>query len=268
MNLGLVRPEGHVSTAETRAGDLASVVWSAERGGYGYFSEDEGWVDARPGEVGIFALDVRKLAELLTESLDIRPTGSFVELLPGMLWDVGFGRLPGQMKRVSIWVARRLNDPDVLDKLRQIARDRPTLDLRLILGLSNAETSGWTLAKQVVVSVGSLVSVMQHFKIDASVASERLRRPSGKKESVLLSAEGGHLVVHGREYLFKGLRQRLIVQQLYKAWEDGDPRLLTQNVLTEAGCGLSVRRLANVFKDHPDWREVIKEEAGFCWLQA
>lgn len=266
--MGLVRPEGRVSTAETRAGNLASIVWSAERDGYGYFSEEEGWVDLSPDEASVFTLDVQKLAERLTKDLDVRPVGGFVELVPGILWDLGSARLPQQTKRVSVWVARRLQDPDVLKAVYDTAGNRPALDPRLILSLSNAETSGWTLANQVVASVGSLVSVMQPFTIDASVASARLRRPSGRKDSVLLSAEGGHLVVHDREYLFKGLRQRLIVQQLYKAWEDDDSRLLTHSVLTEANCGLSVRRLANVFKGHPNWHEVIKEEAGFCWLQA
>lgn len=265
--LGLVRPEGHVSTAETRAGDLASVVWSAERGGYGYFSLEEGWVDLSPDEASVFTLDVQKLAVRLTEDLEVRPAGGFVELLPGTLWDLGFARLPKLTKRVSIWVTRRLHDPDVRDGLYQAALNRPPGDLRLVLNLSNAEISGWTLANQVVASASSLVSVAEPFKIDAAITSARLRMPVGTADEVKLSADGGHLVVQGRTYRFRGLRHRAIVTQLVEAWKDGEPRLLTQSVLTEAGCALSVRRLANVFRGHPDWHDVIKEEAGFCWLQ-
>jgi hypothetical protein len=247
---------------------LASVVWSAERGGYGYFDEEQGWVDLSPDETSVFTLDVQRLAERLTKDLDLRPAGGFVELVPGILWDLGFARLPQLTKRVSVWVARRLQDPDVLEAVYDTACNRPALDLRLILSLSNAEISGWTLANQVIASVSSLASVADPFKIDAAIASARLRLPVGSVEEVTLSADGGHLVVHGRSYRFRGVRQRAIVRQLVEARKDGEARLLTQNALNEAGCGLSVRRLANVFKGHPDWHEVIREEAGFCWLQA
>jgi hypothetical protein len=180
---------------------------------------------------------------------------------------MGYARLPGQLKRVSIWVTRRIHDPDVRDGLHQAALNRPPGDLRLILSLSNTETSTWTLANQVAASVSSLVSVADPFKIDAAIASARLTLPVGKVDEVKLSADGGHLVVHGRSYRFRGVRQRAIVRQLVEAWKDGGPRLLTQSVLTEANCGLSVRRLANVFKGHANWHVVIREEAGFCWLQ-
>ena len=266
--LGLVRPEGHVSTAETRTGDLASVVWSAERGGYGYFDEEEGWVDLSPEETSLYALDVQKFAERLTKDLDVRPARGFVELVPGILWDLGYARLPQLTKRVSLWVARRLQDPDVLEIVYDTACNRPALDLRLILSLSNAEVSGWTLANQVIASVSSLASVVEPLKIDEAIASARLRLPVGTVDEVKLSADGGHLVVRGRSYRFRGLRQRAIITQLVEAWKGGEARSLTQNVLNEAGCALSARRLANVFKGHPDWHEVIKEEAGFCWLQA
>lgn len=268
VNMGLVRPEGHVSTVETWAGEFASVVWSPERFGYGYFSEDEGWVDLRPEEVGNFSLDVRKLAALLAEDLDLRPIGTFVDLVPGALWDVGFGRLPQLTMRVSIWIARSLHDPDVMEALREAARNRPTLDLRLILGLSDTEQPDWYIENQVLASVSSLVSVGNPLKIDATIASARLRRPVGKTEKAKLSADGGHLQVNGRDYVFGGPKQRIIVRQLHDAWELGSPRLLTENVLVEAECGRSVRRLANVFRGHPNWHEVIKEKAGFCWLEA
>jgi hypothetical protein len=266
--LGLVRPEGQVSTAETRAGDLASVVWSAERGGYGYFSEDEGWVDLSPDEKSVFTLDVQKLAVRLTKDLEVRAAGGFVELVPGILWDLGFARLPQLTKRVSVWVARRLHDPDVFEAVYDRACKRPALDLRLILSLSNAEISGWTLTNQVVASVSSLVSVGDPLKVDAGIASARLRLPVGRTTAAAINADGAHLVVQGRDYRFRGPKQRAIVRLLYRAWKDGKPRLLTQEVLNEADCGRSVRRLASVFKDHPNWHEVIKDEKGMCWLHA
>lgn len=266
--LGLVRPEGRVSTAETRTGDLASVVWSAERGGYGYFDEEEGWVDLSPDDTSVFTLDVHKLAERLTKDLDVRPAGGFVELVPGILWDLGSARLPLLTKRVSLWVARRLQDPDVLETVYDTACNRPALDLRLILSLSDAEIPSWPVTNQVVASVSSLVSVVDPLKVDAGIASARLRLPVGRTTATAINADGAHLVVQGRDYRFRGPKQRAIVRLLYRAWEDGKPRLLTQEVLNEAECGRSVRRLASVFKDHPNWHEVIKDEKGMCWLQA
>lgn len=266
--LGLIRADGQVSSIELRDGGLATVVWSQERSGFGFFSEEDGWVNLSHHDVGIFSLQIDELARRLTVDLDLQPSGTFNELRQGLFWDMGYARLPGLMKRVSIWVARRLHDPDVRECLHQAALSRPPRDLRLILSLSNAEISGWTLANQVIASVSSLASVADPFKIDAAIASARLRLPVGSVEEVTLSADGGHLVVHGRSYRFRGVRQRAVVRQLVEARKDGEAQLLTQNALNEAGCGLSVRRLANVFKGHPDWHEVIREEAGFCWLQA
>lgn len=266
--LGLVRPEGQVSTAETRAGDIASIVWSAESDGYGYFSEEEGWVDLSPDETSVFTLDVQKFAERLTKDLDVQPAGGFVELIPGILWDLGSARLPQLTKRISLWVARRLQDPDVMAAVYDTAGNRPALDLRLILSLSNAEIQGGSLESHVVASVSSLASVVDPLKVDAGIASARLRLPVGRTTAAAINADGAHLVVKGRDYRFRGPKQRAIVRLLYRAWKDGKPWLLTQEVLNEAECGRSVRRLASVFKDHPDWHEVIKDEKGICWLDA
>jgi len=137
----------------------------------------------------------------------------------------------------------------------------------MVLHLSEAELQNAPyLAQHTIIAAGSVLSATRPFEIDPQIAAARLQNPAIAEGPVHMSADGGHLIVNGKSYTFRGGKHRVIVRLLHEAWAIGRPRRLTEEVLYEAECAASTRRLSRVFKGHPDWHEIIKEQGGFCWL--
>ena len=268
VSMGILAPDGHGTAIATEQDLPAIVAWQAERDSFGYFSEEGGWIDVDAAALTTFALQVRPLVSRLTSQLDVLPVGLFDELSPGVLWELGSCRLPGRAKRSSVWVARRLNDGDVWRSFLQATRNRPTPDLRVVLHLAESEVPDLPfVGNHAILAAGSVRSASDPFLIDAETLAARLQMPQRKGSPISVSADGGHVTVHGNSYTFSGSKQRAIVRHLYQAWVRGEPRCLTEEVLLEAESGATVRRLARAFNGHPDWHEIIKEKGGFCWLE-
>jgi hypothetical protein len=268
MALEILTPDGHATTVATSEDDPTAVIWSSERSQFEQFSLEDGWVPLSHDELQTYSLEFRRLAEILVGELDLEPKGQFAEIRPGQLWDIGSCRLPRRAQRVSVWVARRLHIPEIWEDFVSAARERPPSRLRLVVALADTDQHPTKyLANHCIAAVSSLVSAINPFEIDGDVASTRMGQPSGEGRSVHLSADGGVLTVHGKEYAFRGLKHRAILRQLYEAWDRGEPRCLTEKVLLEAESGETVRRLSRAFKGHRNWFEVIKEDDGFCWLE-
>jgi hypothetical protein len=267
LEKGILRPNGLASSAVSGEDLPATVVWSPERNEFGYFSNEDGWVSVSEESLTSYVLDVQLLVRSLTAQIDLQPKGTFAEIRRDTIWDAGLCRLPQHTKRVSVWIARRLHDPDVWTEFLEAVRERPPAGTRLVISLTNnASHPNQYIANHAVVAAVSLILADRPLEIDGEVAAARLKLPSRETKPVWLSADGGYLIVRGRSYTFRGQKHRSIVRQLFDAWDAGKPRCLTEDVLVEAECGASVRRLASLLKGHPNWRDIIKERAGMCWL--
>jgi hypothetical protein len=268
VSLGLLVPEGHATTISADDDVPVAVEWSAERSSFGYFSETDGWVDVAAGDLMTFALHVPSLVTRLVSGLDIQPRDLFRPIVPELLWEMGTCRLPGRSKRVTVWIARRLHDPRVWQTFVQAARDRPTDDIRMVLHVSEDELPNAPyIAQHVIIAAGSVIAATRPFEIAPQIVTARLQNPAFTEGPVQMSADGGHLIVNGKSYTFRGVKHRAIVSLLHEAWLTGRSRRLTEEVLLEAECSASTRRLSRVFKGHTDWHEIIKEEGGVCWLE-
>ncbi len=62
------------------------------------------------------------------------------------------------------------------------------------------------------------------------------------------------VVWNGKPYSFSAAQSR-VVQTLWEAWETGTPDVRLDLLLVEAEC--DSKRLANVFKEHDAWGEMI-----------
>jgi capsular polysaccharide biosynthesis protein len=106
----------------------------------------------------------------------------------------------------------------------------------------------------------------RRFALDADViAGARPEAGVVGQDAVAMAPGGGWISIHGREYRFRGLVQRSIVEQVYEAWRNGAGRLRTQEVLETAES--SAGQLAHAFSGRPDFREIIGYDDGFCWLK-
>jgi hypothetical protein len=71
------------------------------------------------------------------------------------------------------------------------------------------------------------------------------------------TADFSEVVLRGRAFRFRGI-QAAVVQRLHEHAEDGRPWVPGKQLLREAGSH-SIR-LVDVFKRHPDWRELVESD--------
>lgn len=76
-----------------------ALVRSPDGRSFGYFSPQAGWVNASPDDQSVFALSFETLLPKLLDGLDCPLVSRPVQLLPGLLWEVGGARLPGRSAR-------------------------------------------------------------------------------------------------------------------------------------------------------------------------
>lgn len=265
---GVLVPKGSVETIAADDDVPVSVEWSSRNQGYGFFSEADGWVALENQQVTMHALQCEALIGLLTRQMDINPRKMCFELVPGLLWELGSCRLPGRAKRVAVWAARRLHDRGVWPVFDKIQRDRPTQEVRLVLNLAeNEDHSLPYVGNHCIISVGSVLSLIHPFEIDPDIVAARLRFPPDNAGTIPVSADGGHVRANGKNFVFRGSKHRAIVRFLFDAKCRGEMRSSTEQVLYEAGSSDKTRRLSRAFSGHKDWQEIIKEEAGTCWLE-
>jgi hypothetical protein len=106
------------------------------------------------------------------------------------------------------------------------------------------------------------------FHLDVSIiytAAHGLRsvRP---RSPVQVDAEFRVVRVGDREFRFRGDKQRQVVEYLYGAWERGERRVSVALMITDLDFP-ETTRLRDLFKGHPDWKDLIGYEDGACWLR-
>jgi hypothetical protein len=234
---------------------------------FGYFSPQAGWVTASPDDQSVFALSFETLLPKLFDGLDCPLVSRPVQLLPGLLWEVGGARLPGRSARVPVWIGRRLSDPATWALLLQHFQQRPSPGLRIVLSLTaEAKLPKTYVSGHEIIAVQSVIDAIDGFRIDPQILAARLAHGRDDGQPVTMAADGASITVRGKSYAFTGTKQRAIVRHLYGAWISGSAECLTAEVLESAGFNVSVNTLAKAFAKRSDWREFIKEEGGRCWI--
>lgn len=75
-----------------------------------------------------------------------------------------------------------------------------------------------------------------------------------------------HLWVGAREFKFGGDKRRQIVEYLFNAWDDGEESVNTEVMFADLEYDVS-SRMRDIFKGHPDWRDLIETTGGSCRLR-
>jgi hypothetical protein len=73
-------------------------------------------------------------------------------------------------------------------------------------------------------------------------------------------------VLRGKTYRFQGSKQRTVIKILYEALLAGSPVRHKQEVFEEAECGRTVNTFGKLFSGRDDWRDLLEEDAGQCWM--
>lgn len=234
---------------------------------FGYFSPQAGWVTASPDDQSVFALRFEILLPKLLNGLDCPLVSRPLELLPGLLWEVGGARLPERSARVPVWIGRRLSEPTTWALMLEQFRQRPSPGLRIVLSLTaEAKLPKTYVSGHEIIAVQSVIDPSDAFRVDPHILAARLAHRRYDGQPVSIAADGASITIRGKRYTFTGTKQRAIIRHLFEAWQRGERECLTAAVLEAADSGDQVRTLGKAFKGRPDWREFIKEERGRCWI--
>ena len=269
VKAGLLKPvQGERATTSLVDHDdePVNLIWSAEHGGYGYFSPNAGWIEVDADELVTFELQFEQLIALALSGLDCPLATRPVTLIPGLLWEIGGCRLPGRAKKVPVWIARGLSNSKIWQEFKAKTQMRPSPGLRIVLSLG-PETALPTVhvSGHEIVAIESVASTETGFLVDANMLAARVSLGTANDEApVVMAADGGVITVRGKRYTFRGSKQKAVIRQLFEAWNSGQPECLTAAVLEGAEYKDSVNHLGNAFSGRKDWREFIEEKNGTC----
>ena len=267
--LAVVGEEG-VTTSMSDHDDVPiPLCMSPDGSSFGYFCPSTGWVVPERSERVIYGLQFGPLKARLLSKLECLHVMPPIELIPHTLWEIDGARIPGRAKPVPVWIARRLADPRTWHALLELVRLRPAPGMRLILSLTPEDRIPKSFVRgHEVVALQSVVDFGDGLRVDPNILAARLAHGLIDEAPITMTADGGSITVRGKTYTFTGAKHRAIIRHLYEAWQRGEPRCLTAEVLVAANSGDQVRKLSQAFKGRIDWHDFICEEAGQCWIVA
>ncbi len=246
-----VRLSDHPTTA--RLGHLGTVTW-----------QDDDDAESRR----IYVLDRAAVASRVASAIDCSLAKDPVAHLDGEVLDFGSARLPRRNARVGMWVARSLTSPRSFARFRDLVARRPAEGLRVIITLDCSERFRPPhLRGHEFVALADVVDHEDGLAVSPDILAARLLMGPSCKGPVWVSAEGGVLIVHGKQHDFTGGKQKVAVGLLAQAWLEGERVQPVEKILAEAECGPSMKRLKDLFRGHPTWQEVIRESGSNCWLE-
>lgn len=236
-----------------RLGHLGAVSW-----------QDAGDFESRR----IYVLDLAAVASRVTSAIECSLAKDPVAHLDGEVLDFGLARLPRRNARVAIWVVRSLTSPRAFARFRDLVARRPAEGLRIVVTLDSSERFRPPFLRgHEFVALADVVDHEDGVAVSPDILAARLLMGPSHKGPVWVSAEGGVLIVHGKQHEFTGGKQKVAVALLAQAWLEGEKVQPVEKILAEAECGSSVKRLKDLFGGHRSWQEVIRESGSNCWLE-
>lgn len=271
MNAGLLVRHGSTmaAVAEDDLDDTPTLVMSHPMTGRQGLLGNMVWQEEDDSALRrIYALDMSAVARRMLTQIGCSLV-SPVSYLDDAVLEFGTARLPRRTARVGVWVARGLTASRRFEQLRELAVRRPPEGLRIVISLDPAERlRPRALKGHEFVALADIVDHEDGLAVDPCILAARLLTGPSHEGSVWASGDGAVLIVHGERFDFRGSKQKVAVRMLAEAFNSGDRHLSTEAVLEEAACGRTVRRLSELFKGHPAFKEVIFETGTSCWIEA
>lgn len=270
IDVGCLIPDGNRKTVLVTVGESevdVPVVRDGITGQFRCFHPDQGFLEVDPLRLGTFRLDTDRLPEIAIRLLGMSANTKPMTLVPDHLWDLGQDYLT--KKKFPIYLARRLGRPDVHDRIVEALGPRRARGASLLL-TTGAIPRHLALPPEyrTIPIADGLVPSGCGVLLDKAILRGVLLGGGTPADNGPLShtADFDVVTVHGKDYAFRGPKQRAVVRQLIEAFLGGQPRCLSARVLENAECNDSVNTLAKVFGKRDDWRDFITEEGGACWI--
>lgn len=234
--------------------------WRDDLDSYAYFTV-RGWRRVPSARLARYQLRFAWLPEILNSSLDLSnpPT----ELIPSLCWDLGLITL--RKRRVRLYFARQVevNTAAITDTLRRRQGTQAAV-------LLSAEPVGKAMPGIACLLVSDVLDtsspcVVVNLDMLANAAFGQL--PDTPKQALMCLEDGHLLIVNGREFRFRGDKHAAAAKFLVDAYHAGESSVRVATLLEGIGASLTMKKLPQLFKGHPDWEEAIGTGNGRCWLK-
>ena len=272
IGAGLLVPDAPVPVATSlvdHEDEPVNLEWSPEQRAYGYFSPAAGWVTVDSERLQVFRFDANAFLGRLTSRLDLPRSARPAERIPGHLWELGDVRLPGRGARVPIWYARRLTDRETWQQVVNYLGGRPPADFRVVVTSSaTRDLAEADLSRHQFIALGDLETGGAALVIEPTYLTAQLKAGAATHagDPVRHAAGFRHFWVGEREFKFGGDKRRQIVEYLFNAWDGGEESVSTEVMFADLEFDVS-SRMRDIFKGHPDWRDLIETTGGSCRLR-
>ncbi len=253
------------SSHDDRPVDL---VWDSEARGYRWFSPTSGWVRANEEDVKVHILDLDWLIGVLGEGVGIKRRFAPHCLVDGHLWDLGEAWIG--KRKIAVLFGRRLGHAENLNRVCGALTHRVGRPPGVLL-TSNAAVSPHTdiPGRHRVIPLHNCFDMgTKKFGLDLDVIAGIVGGGQSlhPDQPIQPSPDFRFIRVGDRTFKFGGDKQRQVIKYLYTRWRDGEERVSSATMLEELEFSHGMR-VRDLFKDHPDWNDLIVYEGGACWLR-
>ena len=274
---GALEAEGFEPVAVSKADHddaVVNLVWDADARRHEYFSTAAGMVAVEGHTLRRLRVHTSWFLDWLARELGVVGAVRPVELVPDLLWDLGdlwLGERKAERRRTATYAARRLGEPGAMRLMREAILSRARRPPGIII-VSSPVGRAEDFAANAMVPVLPIIQCakagVSEFHLDASIiytAAHGLRsvRP---RSPVQVDAEFRVVRLGDREFRFRGDKQRQVVEYLYDSWRRNDGRVSVAFMFAALDLA-GTTRLRDLFKGHPDWKDLIGYEGGACWLR-
>lgn len=247
---------------------LISVEWSDKHGGYGYFTEQLGWVSVPLEDLQVFDVNFPVFLTKLKVRLDIHAPNGVFALIPDYLWVIGDVALPGRKQRITVWFGRCLDDAEIFSQIFDYAQRRPQRALRPFLTTTDpAKHPKGGLPGHMIISIRDVLDYAHGMAIDPAILAARLHQtPLPETQSALeLSPVGNKLTINGLVSIeFKSDRHITIIQLLVADFQAGK-RTRAKDVLSKAGSSAMTLKKAFGPKKWAELEPWLRTDKNSLW---
>ncbi|NGZ05131.1 MAG: hypothetical protein G8237_02125 [Magnetococcales bacterium] len=270
IRLGALRPGPLQTMVPDRSNHECHYVeaeWDAASRGFRYFSADaRGWVPVPKEDMLTWDLDLEWLMGWIGEQFGLSMPLSPKLLIQDRLWHLGnpwIGK-----RRCALFFTRRLGFASGYDQVVDALQERSGEPAGVLL-----TTSLWTIRNarfpgnhRVMRLHDCFPPGEEHVRIDLDAIARVLSGTAVQERELPLrySNDYSSITVSGRNFLFRGDKQKQVIGALINAWQRGEPRVRTQEVLEAIDSNAT--QITKLFHRHPDWKELIGYGDGYCWL--
>lgn len=268
---GLLMPHGHVpvvAAMDAYEDEPMQAVWSAEHKSYGYLNSVGRWVRVDEREIAAYRVDYGRTFTTMLVPFERHGPAKPVALIADHLWDIGTIRIPGAKAPVPVWFGRRLGDPQIWAKIAGFAERRPATEMRVILTSTRGDRLPMAPDRRhALVAVSDVLEAADGLTISPQILAARVFPDQvQRRQPIDHSEDFGIVWLRDETFMFRGDKQRRLLEQLFGAYWAGSPVCRTSAVLFEAGYEDKTNSLAKAFGKREDWRQFIKYDDGNCWI--